>query len=136
MINYCKQKTTSKDKKRVNKVLSSDFLTQGPEVLKFEDKLKKVFGAKYAKVLSNGTSGLYLAIKSLNLRSFNTIVTANSFVASANCVLMNDGNIEFCDINIDDYNICTENLEKKLKQKKIDLVVAVDIGGNHAIGLN
>ena len=131
MINYCKQKVTSKDKKKVNKVLSSDFLTQGPEVLKFENKLKKVFGAKYAKVISNGTSGLYLAIKSLNLKkNFNAIVTANSFVASANCVLMNGGNIEFCDINIDDFNICTENLEKKLKQKKIYLVVAVDIAGN------
>ena len=131
MINYCKQKITSKDIKKVNKVLSSDFLTQGPEVLKFEDKLKKVFGAKYAKVLSNGTCGLYLAIKSLNLKKgFNAIVTANSFVASANSVLMNSGNIEFCDININDFNICTKNLEKKLKQKKIDLVVAVDIAGN------
>ena len=120
MINYCKQKITSKDKKKVIRVLSSDFLTQGPEVLKFENKLKKVFGAKYAKVVSNGTSGLYLAIKSLKFKKgFNAIVTANSFVASANCVLMNGGNIEFCDINIDDFNICTKNLEKKLKQKKL-----------------
>ena len=43
---------------------------------------------------------------------------------------MNEGNVEFCDINIDDYNICTKSLEKKLKQKKVDLVVAVDVGGN------
>jgi dTDP-4-amino-4,6-dideoxygalactose transaminase len=131
MINYCKHKITSEDKKKVNKVLSSDFLTQGPEVLKFENKLSKVFSAKYAKVVTNATCGLYLAVKSLNLKKgFNAIVTANSFVASANCVLMNGGNIEFCDINIDNFNICTESLEKKLKQKKIDLVVAVDIAGN------
>ena len=131
MINYCKQKITSKDRKKVNKVLSSDFLTQGPEVIKFENKLKKVFGAKYVKALSNGTCALYLAIKSLNLKNgFNAIVTANSFVASASSVLMNGGNIEFCDINIDNFNICTKNLEKKLQQKKIDLVIAVDIAGN------
>ncbi len=131
MINYCKQKITTKDKINVNKVLSSDFLTQGPVVLKFEEKLKKVFGAKYAKVLSSGTSGLYLAIKSLKLKKgFKAIVTANSFIASANCVLMNGGTVKFCDINIDNFNICTKDLEKKLKKTKIDLLVAVDLAGN------
>ena len=68
MISYCKQKITLKDKKKVNDVLSSEFLTQGPEVLKFETKLSRVFGAKYSKALANGTCGLYIAIKVLNLK--------------------------------------------------------------------
>ncbi len=131
MISYCKQKITLKDKKKVNDVLSSEFLTQGPEVLKFETKLSRVFGAKYSKALANGTCGLYLAIKVLNFKKgFNAIVTTNSFIASANCILMNGGNVDFCDISLDDFNICVESLEKKLKQKKIDVVVAVDIAGN------
>ena len=131
MINFCKQKVTKKDKQKVNKVLSSNFLTQGPEASKFENKLNKVFGAKYSKVLANGTCGLYLAIKALNLKKgFKAIVTANSFIASANCILMNGGKVEFCDISLDDFNICVESLEKILKQKKIEVVVAVDIAGN------
>ena len=64
-INYGKQSIDSKDIKAVIKVLKSDYLTQGPNVAKFENSLKKYFKSKYCCVVSNGTAGLHLASRAL-----------------------------------------------------------------------
>ncbi len=41
LISYGKQHIDNNDIRNVNKVLKSNFLTQGPLVKKFEDSLKK-----------------------------------------------------------------------------------------------
>ena len=52
MINYGKQFLDKRDISQVLKVLKSNFLTQGPEVKKFENSLKNYFGAKFCSVVS------------------------------------------------------------------------------------
>ena len=66
MIPYSKQIIDKDDIKAVTKVLKSNFLTQGPMVEKFEKKIKKLVGAKYAIALNSATSGLHLSCLSLN----------------------------------------------------------------------
>ena len=61
MINYGKQFIDTADINAVIKVLNSSWLTQGPEVKKFENKLNIFFGSKYSCVVSNGTAALHLA---------------------------------------------------------------------------
>src|SRR3989344_3623815 len=60
-IPYGKQNIDKNDINAVLKVLKSDFLTQGPKVLEFEQKLAKYCGVKYAIACNSGTSALYLA---------------------------------------------------------------------------
>ena len=48
MITYSKQTIIKKDIDAVSKVLRSNFLTQGPNIQLFENKIKKIVGAKYA----------------------------------------------------------------------------------------
>ena len=60
MINYGKQFIDTADINAVVKVLKSSWLTQGPEVKKFEKKLNTFFGSKYSCVVSNGTAALHL----------------------------------------------------------------------------
>ena len=61
MINYSKQTILKKDIEAVTSVLKSDFLTQGPKVNQFEDRIKKFTGSKYCIAVNSATSGLYMA---------------------------------------------------------------------------
>ena len=119
MIPYSKQFIDKKDIKAVNKVLKSDFLTQGPMVEKFENKLKKIVGSKYAVAINSATSGLHLACMSLNLKKGDIVWTSiNTFVASANCALLCGASVDFVDIDLEDYNLSIESLKIKLKKAK------------------
>ena len=68
MIRYATQKITSKDKIKVNKVLSSNFLTRGPEIKKFENKIEKLCNSKYSISLNSASSGLHLACLAIGLK--------------------------------------------------------------------
>ena len=88
MINYGKQSIDRKDISEVLKVLKSDWLTQGPQINKFELALKKYFGAKYCSVVSNGTAALHLAGLALGWKKGDIVLTSPiSFLASSNCIL-------------------------------------------------
>ncbi len=119
MIPYSKQCINKNDVRAVGKVLKSNFLTQGPMVEKFENKLKKFVGSKYAVAVNSATSGLHLACMSLNLKKGDIVWTSiNTFVASANCALLCGASVDFVDIDLEDYNLCIENLKLKLKKAK------------------
>ena len=128
-INYSSQHISNQDIKSVLKVLKSKFLTQGPNVKKFENEIKKLVKVKYSFAVNSATSGLHLACLSLNLKK-NDIVwtTPNSFVASANCVLHSGAKVDFVDIELNNFNICINKLENKLiKTKKKYLPKAIII---------
>ena len=67
-IPYSKQFIDKADVKAVTKTLYSDYLTTGPVVKQFENKLSKYCNSKYAICLNSATSGLLLACKSLDLK--------------------------------------------------------------------
>ena len=118
-INYSKQNITKKDINSVIKVLKSNFLTQGPNIQLFENKIKKIVGVKYAYAVNSATSGLHVACMSIGITKNDVVWTSpNSFVASSNCALYCGAKIDFVDINLKTYNLCPKKLEDKLKQTK------------------
>lgn len=103
----------------VNKVLKSNFLTQGPYVKNFEDKFSKTVNCKYSIAVNSGTSALHLACLALNLNNKDIFwTTPISFVASANCGLMTGAKVDFVDVDLDTGNISIEKLKEKLKLAK------------------
>ena len=118
-INYSKQNITKKDINSVIKVLKSNFLTQGPNIQLFENKIKKIVGVKYAYAVNSATSGLHVACMSIGITKNDVVWTSpNSFVASSNCALYCGAKIDFVDINLKTYNLCPKKLEDKLKLTK------------------
>ena len=114
IIPYSRQSVNKKDIAAVKKVLNSNFLTQGPEVEKFENALKNKFSSKFCTVVNSATSGLYLACRSANISKKDIVWTSvNTFVSTANVILHCGAKVEFLDINFDG-NIDVINLEKKL----------------------
>lgn len=136
MTPYSRHKIFNDDIKSVLKVVKSDFLTTGPEVEKFEKELSKKFYSKYVSCVNSATSALHLTCLSLGLKKGDALWTsAISFVASANCAVYCDANVDFVDIDPDTLNISIKHLEKKLhiaklKRKIPKILVVVHLAGN------
>ena len=117
MINYGKQDISDDDVNSVVAVLRSDFLTQGPAVPNFEKSVQHYCSVDYALAVNSATSALHIALKALDVSDNDYVWTSpNSFVASANCALYCNANIDFVDIDPDTFNMCTQALEEKLMQ--------------------
>ncbi len=115
MIPYGRQEITPQDIDAVVAVLRSDFLTQGPQVPRFEEKLAAYCGAAYAVAVNSATSALHIACLALSLGEGDWLwTTPNTFVASANCALYCGAQVDFVDIDPHSWNMCPQALEKKL----------------------
>ena len=63
--------------------------------------------------VGNGTDALEIAIQSLNLRKGSEVILpVNTWISTAEAIITNDLKIVFCDINLDDYSICLNDLKK------------------------
>ena len=94
MIPYGRQEITKEDIDAVIEVLKSDFITQGPKVLQFEQAVAGKVGAKHGVAVNSATSALHLACLALDVGPGDLVWTSPiTFVASANCarVLRGDG---------------------------------------------
>ena len=135
MIPYGRQEITKEDILEVEKVLRSDFLTQGPVVPKFEQAVLKYCGARHAVAVNSATSALHIACLALNLGPNDYLWTSpNTFVASANCGIYCGANIDFVDIDSKTFNMSVEALSTKLieaekKGKLPKIVIPVHFAG-------
>ena len=115
MIPYGTQEINDEDIAEVEKVLRSDFLTQGPTVPKFEKLVANYCESSYAVALNSATSALHIACLALDLGPGDLLWTSpNTFVASANCGLYCGAEIDFIDIDQKTYNMSIDLLSKKL----------------------
>ena len=116
LIPYGKHHIDDDDIKAVLDVLKNKNLTHGSEVEKFEKKIAKYVGSKYAVAVSSWTSGLHLANKCLGITKGDSVITSPvSFVATSNSVLYCGAKPIFSDINPETGNLCPNALEKKIK---------------------
>ncbi|MGY0554826.1 UDP-4-amino-4,6-dideoxy-N-acetyl-beta-L-altrosamine transaminase [Vreelandella sp. 2A-K22] len=117
MIPYGCQEITQADIDAVISVLESDFLTQGPQVPRFEQAVAAHVGAKHALAVNSATSALHVACLALGLGEGDWLWTSPiTFVASANCGLYCGAKVDFVDIDLSTYNLCPKALSAKLKK--------------------
>jgi UDP-4-amino-4,6-dideoxy-N-acetyl-beta-L-altrosamine transaminase len=115
MIPSGRQDITQADIDSVLGVLQSDFLTQGPQVPRFENAVAEHVGARHAVAVNSATSALHIACMALGLGHGDWLwTTPITFVASANCGLYCGAQVDFVDIDPRTYNLCPHALERKL----------------------
>ncbi len=147
MINYGRQDITQADIESVIECLKSDYLTQGPQITKFEQSVAAHTGAKHSVAVSNATAALHIACLALDLGPGDWLwTTPNTFVASANCALYCGAMVDFVDTDPRTYNLCPIKLEEKLiaakKTGKLPKIVVpvhltgqpCDMAAIHALG--
>lgn len=132
MIYYGHQHITEKDIQAVERVLHSDWLTQGPAIESFEKKVANYCGAKYAVAVTNATSALHIACKAAGLGEDDVLWTSPiTFTASANCGRYCGADVDFVDIDDKTYNMNVAELRHKLATavKKPKVVIPVHLAG-------
>ena len=119
VIPYGRQDVSQKDINAVVDVLRSDFITQGPVIQQFERRVADYCGADYAYACNSATSALHIACLALDVGEGDLVWTSPiSFVASSNCALYCNADVDFVDIDGATYNMSPIVLEKKLEKAK------------------
>ncbi len=129
-IPYGKQSIDEVDIQAVVKVLQSDFLTTGPKIQEFENKISEYTSASYSIAVANGTAALHLASLILLQPNDKVLTTPNSFLATSNSILYVGAIPIFVDI-CEDGNIDLELCEEYLKKdNSIKALYGVHFSGN------
>lgn len=129
-IPYGKQTISDDDIQSVIDVLKSDFLTTGPKVKEFEEKISSYCGSKYCVAVANGTAALHLASLVLLEENDKVLTTPNSFLATSNSILYANAKPIFVDIKEDgnlDLDLCEIELKK---DSTIKAIYVVHFSGN------
>lgn len=132
-ISYGKQNIISSDIKSVYLSLKNKNLTNGPIILKLENKLKKYFSVKNAMVCSSGTAAIHLALLSINLKKNDTVIMpAINFISSYNICKLMGAQIILADVDEFTGQITPSTILKTIKEnklKKIKAIITMYMGG-------
>lgn len=125
MIPYGRQSIDEDDIAAVVDVLRGDWLTQGPHIADFEERLAATVEARHAVAFANGTAALHGAAAVTGLGPSDVVATsALTFVASANCARYVGAQVALVDIDPD-----TLVLDPARVPGECDALVAVHYAG-------
>ncbi len=126
---YARQWIDSDDIEAVSAVLRSDFLTTGPKVKEFEQKIASTVGAKYAVSFINGTAALHAACFAAGIKKGDEVITTPlSFAATANSILYQGATPVFADIDQHSFNLSPESIEPLINERT-KAIIPVDFAG-------
>ena len=105
------------DLRAVREVLASGHLVQGSQVAAFESHVAERAGTGFAVAVSNCTAALHLSLLALGVQAGDlVIVTAYSWVATANVIELCGAHPVFVDIRPDTFNMDPSVLKSVLKR--------------------
>jgi len=111
-------------------IFDSGWFTKGKYVEEFRNEIKSYTGAKYAYLTTSATTALTMALKVLDIKAGDEVMVSDfSFPATANVVEELGAIPIFVDVNVDTFNMLTEQLESKITSKT-KAVIFVDALGN------
>lgn len=129
MIKLASPDILEEDINRVIDVLKSGNLVQNTFVKKLEDNISSYNSIPHVSIVSSATSALHLSLMALNIgKGGSVIVSAFTFPATANVVEIMGAETILCDVDINNYVISAEAVEKTIlahKSKNIKAIIVV-----------
>jgi len=108
----------SNDKSQILKALSSNLLTDGPNLREFEKKFQNYTKSNFSTGVSNATAGLMLSLKALDISENDEVIIPDmTFVATANAVLSCNATPVLVDVDYEDLNISIDSIEENITNK-------------------
>jgi perosamine synthetase len=109
--------------------IKANWITGGPKVKEFQDKIAKLCKVKHAIACCNGTQALYLGLKILGIGEGDEVIVPDfTFIASANAVVWTGAKPIFVDVDSKTFNIDPEKIEKAIT-KNTKAILPVHIYG-------
>ena len=126
---YGRQSIDDADIAAVVDVLRSDYLTTGPMVARFEERMAEFVGTREAVAVSSGTAALHCAVHALKISpAEEVIVPTMTFAASANCVAFQGARPVLVDVDPATLLIDPQAVEAAITPRT-RAVMAVDFAG-------
>ena len=114
--------------KKISKSLKSGQIFFGDELKEFEKKFIKKYKSKYGIAVGSGTDALLIALKSINIKKGDEVITAANTAIPTISAIINSGAIpKLVDIK-DDYLIDCSKIEKTIT-KKTKAIIPVHLYG-------
>jgi len=105
-------------------------LIDGPFVKKFEKKVAKIFGKKYALMVNSGSSANLLALASLNLKKNSEVITPTLTFSTTVAPIYQLGLIpNFVDVEMNKFIVDIKKIEKSIN-KNTSAIIIPNLLGN------
>lgn len=113
----------------ISSVLESGQLILGPNVASFEEEFSKWVGGKYSVGVANGTDAIFLALKALDIKKGDQVITvSNTAVPTVSAITAAGAEPVFVDIDPETYLMDVDKIESRIN-KKTKAVIAVHLYG-------
>lgn len=104
-------------------VIKNSTFIRGPHVDAFEKAFSDTMTTKYTVSCANGTDALYIALRSLKIKSdHEVIVPAHSWISTSQTVSQSGGKVVFCDTTPDTFTMCTNHLRSLINEKTVGII--------------
>ncbi len=128
-IPYGHQNIDEDDIDSVVQVLRSDYLTTGPKIENFENRIAKYLGVKEAIAVSSGTAALHCVLHAIGIKKGDeVIVPTMTFASTVNAIVFMGALPVFVDVNkrtlLIDIDAVKQNINANTKA-----IIAVDYAG-------
>lgn len=128
-ISWAEPKIGMAEHSSIEKVLKSNWLTQGPLTKKLEKEICNYVGCKFAIMTNNGTSSLITSLLSHGIGPKDEVLVPSfTFVATVNAILSVGAKPILIDCNPKTFNIDIETVRKKIT-KNTKAILPVDVSG-------
>ncbi len=133
LVPYGRHYIDHHDVKEAIKILKSDIITGGSKVQEFEKKIKNYLNCKYSLTCSSGTSALFLALQSIEVKKNDVIIMpCINFIASYNVAKIFNAKVYLADVNQKTGQMTPDHVDeccKKYNLKKVKAVIVMYNGG-------
>jgi len=117
-IPFSRPTITRAEIKEVADCLKSGWLATGPRSARFEEMLREYFSAPHALCCASATLGLWMALKALNLKPGDEVITTPmTFVATLNTIVLAGGRPVLVDVEPGTYNLDVKKVATAITPK-------------------
>lgn len=129
-VPFFKKTITPSHLEKISVAISSGQLTYGAATQKLENEFKDQFNFKEVIATNSATSALHLALLGLDIKKGDKVVVpTNTYNATAMACHYVGAEVVFCDIELENYNLCPKALREILISNDIRAVIMVHLGG-------
>lgn len=107
----------------INDVIKKSAFVRGPYVDVFEENFASAIGVKHCVSCANGTDALYVAMKSLGVKTGDQVITtAQSWISTSETIAQAGGDVVFCDIDSETYTIDVTKIEELITDQTVGII--------------
>lgn len=108
----------------IRSAINEFYFIRGRSVRQFEDSFARMIGVKHCIATSNGTSSLFIALKSLGIKKGDEVITpAFSWISSSETISLCNAKPVFADVDPVTYTLTAECIRKQITPKTKAVVV-------------